>query len=84
LQNSLGDETLAWRAATVVMMFVTALTVALKLLGLGPFTDVFDLFIVYLPTAILMGRIVFQRFRGTPGQIDDVTSGPLTVENKGV
>jgi hypothetical protein len=67
-----------------VMVLVTATTVALRLLGLGPFTDIFNLFIVYLPTAILIGRIVFQRFRRTPGQTDNVTSGQLTAENKAI
>lgn len=75
---------LAWRAATIIMVIVTAVTLAFRLLGLGPFTDVFDLFIVYLPTAILVGRVVYRRSEGSSARAEYVMSDQLTPENKAV
>jgi hypothetical protein len=56
-----NDERLALRAATIIMVLVVAVTVMGRILFMGPFTDLFDLFIVYLPTAVLLGSILQQR-----------------------
>jgi len=50
-------ERVALRGATIIMVFFTAVTVMARILFTGPFTDLFDLFIVYLPTAVLLGSI---------------------------
>ncbi|HEX9196273.1 MAG TPA: hypothetical protein VF906_00625 [Candidatus Bathyarchaeia archaeon] len=57
------DETLSWRAATVVMAFATLFTVATRLLSMDPFTIVFDIFIVYIPTNVLVGSQILLRRR---------------------
>jgi hypothetical protein len=48
------NERLALRAATTTMVLVTAVTVLARVLFMGPFTDLFDTFLVYLPTAVLL------------------------------
>jgi len=45
------------------MAVATIFTVTTRLLGLDPFTDVFDIFIVYLPTFVLLGIMVFEKLR---------------------
>lgn len=57
------DENISWRAAAVIMGLATIFTLSTRLLGIDPFTLVFDLFIIYLPTSILLGAIVFRRLR---------------------
>jgi hypothetical protein len=64
LESPDRDETVAWQAATAIMILVTLVTVAVRVLGVDPFTDIFDFFIVYLPTAILLGRILSLRIKG--------------------
>ena len=49
------DEVLSWRASTVIMAFAASATVASRLLGIDPFTWIFDLLIVYVPTLVLIG-----------------------------
>jgi len=66
LDSADKDERLALRAATIIMVLVTAVTVMGRILFMGPFTDLFDLFIVYLPTAVLLGSILQQRPKETP------------------
>jgi hypothetical protein len=75
---------LAWRAATTIMVVVTIVTVIIRILGLNPFTDIFDLFIVYLPTSILLGTIVFRRLRGSSDQTGYVIGDQSAPENKAV
>jgi hypothetical protein len=40
-------------------------TIIIRMLGMDPFTDILDAFIVYLPTAILLGTIFVQKMRGS-------------------
>ena len=54
-----SDEAFSWKAATTIMVLVAILTVTLSILGLNPFTLIFDGLIVYLPTAILVGVLLF-------------------------
>jgi hypothetical protein len=68
LQAPERDEILSWRAAATIMVIATILTVTTRLLGLDPFTDVFDIFIVYLPTLILVGIMGFEKLRGFSAQ----------------
>jgi len=49
------DEILSWRAATIIMLLATAVTLTSRLLGIDPFTWIFDLLIVYIPTIVLVG-----------------------------
>jgi hypothetical protein len=62
LDSEYKDERLALRSATIIMVLVTAVTIIARILFMGPFTDLFDLFIAYLPTAVLLGSI-FRRDR---------------------
>jgi hypothetical protein len=66
LDSADKDERLALRAATIIMVLVTAVTVMARILFMGPFTDLFDLFIVYLPTAVLLGSLVLKRSNKMP------------------
>ena len=49
------DEVLSWRASTVIMVLAASATLASRLVGLDPFTWIFDLLIVYIPTMVLVG-----------------------------
>ena len=63
MQSSDQDETLSWQAAAVIMIVVTLAALVSRILGSDPFTEIFDLFIVYLPTAVLVGGILYTRSR---------------------
>ena len=63
LQPADRDENLSWLAATVIMVVATVVAITSRLLSIDPFTEVFDLFIVYLPTAVLVGGVLYGRFR---------------------
>ena len=49
------DEVLSWRASTIIMVLATFATLASRLLNIDPFTWIFDLLIVYIPTIVLVG-----------------------------
>jgi TRAP-type C4-dicarboxylate transport system permease small subunit len=49
------DEVLSWRASTVIMVLAASATLASRLLGTDPFTWIFDVLIVYIPTIVLVG-----------------------------
>ena len=55
------DEVLSWRAATAIMILVSLVTLATSLLGLDPFSWVFDALIVYVPTLVLFGALMVSR-----------------------
>ena len=78
------DENLSWLAAAIIMSLVTVGTVILRVLGLDPFTDIFDSFIVYLPTAILVGVILVQKLRGSSSSTGFATVDQSTAQNKAV
>ncbi len=63
MEHTNGDESLSWSVATIIMIVAMLFTVTTRVLGFDPFTQVFDLFIVYLPTAVLVGVFVFQKLR---------------------
>ncbi len=75
------DENLSWRAASVIMALATFLTLASRFLGIDPFTDVFDLFIVYLPAAVLVGTLLFLWLKRRRERTADLTSDRLNPEN---
>ena len=55
------DETFSWKAATVIMLLFSLFAVTMTLLGMNPFTLLFNVALVYLPTVILLGSILFAR-----------------------
>jgi hypothetical protein len=81
LQTENRDEAISWRVATTIMSLVTVGTIILRILGLDPFTDIFDAFIVYLPTAILVGGVLVQRMKGSSENAGYAMTGASS-ENK--
>jgi hypothetical protein len=63
LENADRDEPVSWLAAFALMVIATVFTVASRILGFDPFTMVFDLFIVYLPAAVLLVGVILQARR---------------------
>ncbi len=55
------DETFSWKAATVIMLLFSLFALTMTLLGMNPFTLLFNAALVYLPTVILLGSILFAR-----------------------
>ena len=55
------DETFSWKAATIIMLFFSLFALTMTLLGMNPFTLLFNVALVYLPTVILLGSILFAR-----------------------
>ena len=63
MQSAGRGENLSWIAATIIMIAASLFAITSRLLNIDPFTEVFDLFIVYLPTSVLVGGVVYIRFR---------------------
>jgi hypothetical protein len=55
------DETFSWKAATVIMLLFSLFALTMTLLGMNPFTLLFNVALVYLPTVILLGSTSFGR-----------------------
>ena len=55
------DETFSWKAATVIMLLFSLFALTMTLLGMNPFTLLFNVALVYLPTAILLGSTYVER-----------------------
>jgi hypothetical protein len=55
------DEAFSWNAATVIMLLFSLFALTMTLLGINPFTLLFNVALVYLPTAILLGSTLFKR-----------------------
>jgi len=55
------DETFSWKAATVIMLLFSLFALTMTLLGMNPFTLLFNVALVYLPTVILLGSTLFGR-----------------------
>jgi len=55
------DETFSWKAATIIMLLFSLFALTMTLLGMNPFTLLFNAALVYLPTVILLGSILFAR-----------------------
>lgn len=50
----MGDEEFAWKAALEIMLFISLVTVVLRVLGMFPFQDVFAVALVGIPTLVLL------------------------------
>jgi hypothetical protein len=55
------DEAFSWRAATVIMLLFSLFALTMSVLGMNPFTLLFNVALVYLPTVILLGSAVVGR-----------------------
>jgi len=55
------EETFSWKAATVIMLLLSLFALTMTLLGMNPFTLLFNVALVYLPTVILVGSTLFKR-----------------------
>jgi hypothetical protein len=55
------DEAFSWKAATTIMLVFSLFALTMTILGMNPFTLLFNLALVYLPTIILLGTAVFKR-----------------------
>ena len=55
------EETFSWKAATVIMLLVSLFALTMTLLGMNPFTLLFNIALVYLPAVILLGSALFER-----------------------
>ena len=55
------DETFSWKAATIIMLLFSLFALTMTLLGMNPFTLLFNVALVYLPTVILLSSILFGR-----------------------
>jgi hypothetical protein len=59
------DESFSWKAATVIMLLSSLFAFSTTILGMNPFSLLFNVAIVYLPSVILLGSAVFERARRT-------------------
>jgi hypothetical protein len=55
------DEKFSWSAATVIMLLFALFALTMTLLAMNPFTLLFNVALVYLPTVILLGSAFFER-----------------------
>jgi len=55
------DEAFSWKAATVIMLLFSLFALTMMVLGMNPFTLLFNATLVYLPTVILLGSSLFAR-----------------------
>ena len=55
------DEKFSWNAATVIMLLFSLFAVTMTLLAMNPFTLLFNVALVYLPTVILLGSSIIER-----------------------
>lgn len=52
-----GDEIFSLRAATVITVLIALVTLMASLVGIDPFTEIFNLLIVYTPALALSGAL---------------------------
>jgi hypothetical protein len=64
------DETRSWAAAAIIMEIATAFTVTMRILGMDPFTTLFDVFIIYVPTIVLVNSILFDWAKRSGSSLD--------------
>ena len=55
------DETFSWNAATIIMLLFSLFALTMTLLAMNPFTLLFNVALVYLPTVILLGSAIIER-----------------------
>ncbi len=58
-----SDEEFAWRTALEVMLFLSLVTIVLRVFGLFPFQDIFAIALIGIPTVVLLAGWV----KGRPG-----------------
>jgi hypothetical protein len=55
------DEKFSWNAATVIMLLFSLSALTMTLMAMNPFTLLFNVALVYLPTVILLGSAILER-----------------------
>jgi len=55
------DEKFSWNAATVIMLLFSLFVLTMTLSAMNPFTLLFNVALVYLPTVMLLGSAIFER-----------------------
>jgi hypothetical protein len=55
------DEKFSWNAATVIMLLFSLFALTMTLVAMNPFTLLFNVALVYLPTVILLGSAIIER-----------------------
>ena len=55
------DDAFSWKAATVILLLFSLVALTTTLLGANPFSLLFNVALVYLPSAILLGSTIFDR-----------------------
>ena len=58
-----GDEIFSLRAATLITVLIALITLTASLVGLDPFTEIFNLLIVYTPAVALSGALAYYWLR---------------------
>jgi hypothetical protein len=61
LESVNNDEAFSWKVATVIMLLFSLFALTMTLFGMNPFTLLFNVALVYLPTVILLGSALFGR-----------------------
>jgi hypothetical protein len=54
-------ETFSWNAATIIMLLFSLFALTMTVLAMNPFTLLFNVSLVYLPTVILLGSAILER-----------------------
>jgi hypothetical protein len=55
------DEKFSWNVATVIMLLFSLFALTMTLMAMNPFTLLFNVALVYLPTVILLGSAILER-----------------------
>jgi hypothetical protein len=55
------DDAFSWTAATVIMVAFSLLALITMVLGMDPFSLLFNVALVYLPTLVLLGSTLLSR-----------------------
>jgi hypothetical protein len=55
------DEKFSWNAATVIMLLFSLFALTMTLMAMNPFTLLFNVALVYLPTVILLSSAILER-----------------------
>jgi hypothetical protein len=54
------DEKFSWNAATVTMLLFSLFALTMTIVAMNPFTLLFNVALVYLPTVILLGSAIIE------------------------
>jgi hypothetical protein len=55
------DEKFSWNVATVIMLLFSLFALTMTLMAMNPFTLLFNVALVYLPTVILLSSAILER-----------------------